>query len=224
MLGVNYERRFEDNHRKGPKRKSPWIEDGDVRMGDTEFILNFMQNKYGTILDAHLTAAERARAHVLRRMLEEHFHQVFEYELMTSEVGRMLAHELLKRAKVPAPLIGVLTRMIQSSFRKHLFERGIARHTPAQIEAMGRDDVDAMVELLGDAPWFVAERPTKTDASALGLLAVAIRSQIEGPVCSYARSIPSLVRYVDKGLAHFFPELGEGTGPSAAAVSANAAA
>jgi len=224
MLGVDYERRFQDDNRKGPKRKSPWMQDGDVTMGDTELILQYVERKCGTKLDADLTPGERARAHVLRRMLEEQFHQVFEYELMTSQAGAALARELLSKAGVPRPLIGFVTGTIRRTFHKHLFERGIARHAPADIEAMGRDDVDALVEWLGDRQWFIAEGPTKTDASALGLLAAAIRSPIESPVCSYARSQPSLVRFVERGLAHFFPELVQGARRDTEMLSSHAAA
>ena len=36
---VPYERSFENNNRRGPKRKSRWIEEGDLRLGDSELIL-----------------------------------------------------------------------------------------------------------------------------------------------------------------------------------------
>ena len=224
MLGVEYERRFEDDNRKGPKRKSPWMQDGIVTMGDTELILQYVERKSGAKLDADLTPGERARAHVLCRMLEEHFHQVFEYELMTSQAGAALFRDLLSKAGVPRPLLGFVSGTVRRGFQKHLFERGIARHAPADIEAMGRDDVDALVEWLGDRRWFISEGPTKTDASALGLLAAAIRSPIESPVCSYARSQPSLVRFVERGLEHFFPELSQGVRQDVGVLSSHAAA
>src|SRR5205814_9315595 len=76
MLDVPYERVYEGDVTKGPKRKSPWIEDGDVRLGDTELILEHVQRKHEKWLDRDLSPADRARAHVLRRMLEEHYHAV----------------------------------------------------------------------------------------------------------------------------------------------------
>ena len=87
MLDVPYERSYEDDNRKGPKRKSPWIEDGDVRMGDTELILDHVARTQDKELDRDLSEADRARSVVLRRMLEEHYHQVFEYELCV-QIGR----------------------------------------------------------------------------------------------------------------------------------------
>src|SRR5436189_2416052 len=83
MLDVPYERVYEDDHRKGPKRKSPWIEDGNVRMGDTELILAYLKIDP----DEGLSSEERARSHVLTTMLQEGFHQIFEYELLVDERG-----------------------------------------------------------------------------------------------------------------------------------------
>jgi glutathione S-transferase len=204
MLGVPYELHFENDARKGPKRKSPWIEDGPVRMGDTELILRHLEATRGVSLDTHLDPETRARGLVLRRMLEEHFHQVFEYELIVTDEGWAQMRAFLERDMSPLVVV-MVGSMLRRSFRKHLFERGVARHTPAEVELMGKADVDALVALLGDRPWFLGEQPTKTDASAFGLLAVAIKSDLPTPVCSYARAQPTLVRFVERALARFVP-------------------
>jgi glutathione S-transferase len=206
LLGVPYDRIAEDDNRKGPKRKSPWIVDGDVKMGDSELILRYVAEKYGKQLDRDLSPEQRARAHVLRCMLEEHYHQIFEYELVALDEGFAEMKKLFA-GKIPAPVLVVLGPLIRRGFKKHLFERGVARHTPGEVETMGREDIDALSAWLGDRDWFVADQPTKTDAIAFGLLAVSIRSSLPTPVCVYARSKPNLVRFVDRALSRFFPEL-----------------
>ena len=206
MLDVPYERVHEDDNRKGPKRKSPWIEDGDVRLGDSELVLEHVAATRGKRLDADLSPVERARAHVLRGMLEERYHQIFEYELIVLDEGFAELKKLFA-GKIPAPLFPIVVPLLRRGMRKHLFERGIARHTPEEVAAMGRADVDALSAWLGDRDWFVADRPTKADAIAFGLLAVSIRSTLPTPVCSYARTKENLVRFVDRCVARFFPEL-----------------
>jgi glutathione S-transferase len=206
MLELPYERVHENDVRKGPKRKSPWIEDSGLRLGDTELILAHLERSRGVTLDRELDADTRGRAHVLRRMLEEHFHQVFEYELFVYDEGFALVRELMF-ATLPWPLSQVMPALARRSVHGHLFERGVARHSAAEVEAMGREDVDALVELLGEQPWFFGERPTKADASAFGLLAVAIKLPLPTPVCTYARTKPTLVAFVDRALSCWFPEL-----------------
>jgi glutathione S-transferase len=202
MLGVAYERVYENDMRKGPKRKSPWIEEQGVRMGDTELILAHLERSRGVALDRELDELTRARAHALRRMLEEHFHQVFEYELFVRDEGFACAREQFGLAW---PLSKIVPVLVRRSMRAHLFERGVARHSPAEVEAMGREDIDALVTLLGDRPWFFGDAPTKADASAFGLLAIAIKSPLPTPVFAHARSQPTLVAFVDRALARFFP-------------------
>jgi glutathione S-transferase len=205
MLDVPYERVHENDNRKGPKRKSPWIEDGDARLGDTEWILEHVQQTRGLDVEGTLSPAERARSQVLRRMLEEHYHQVFEYELVVLDGGFVHLRKIFA-GSMSAPMVTLVGPLIRRGFKKHLFERGVARHTPEQVKAMGRADLDALETWLGDREWFVADRPTKADASAFGLLAVSIRSPLMTPVCSYARSKPNLVAFVERALTRFFPE------------------
>ena len=80
-------------------------------------------------------------------MLEEHYHQVFEYELIVLADGFVHLKQLM-RDQIPALVRPLVTPLIRRAFVKHLHERGIARHTPAEVEAMGRADVDRMLALL----------------------------------------------------------------------------
>jgi glutathione S-transferase len=205
MLGVPYQRVFENDVRKGPKRKSPWIEDGPLRLGDSELILEHVARTRGSRLDDGLAPPDRARGHVLRRMLEEHYHQIFEYELFVLDAGFARMKQMMA-GDIPALLRPVVMPLARRSFRHHLFERGIARHSPAEVEAMGRADVDALSAWLGDRDWFIGDRPTKADASAFGLLAVAIRSGLDTPVCRYTRAQPNLVAFVDRMIGRLFAE------------------
>jgi len=206
MLDVPYERVFENDNRKGPKRKSPWIEDGDVRIGDTELILAHVQEKHGKEIDRALSPAERAQSHVLRRMLEEHYHQVFEYELCVLDDGFAQLKKIFAET-IPGPLVPIVAPLIRRGMKKHLFERGIGRHTAKEVAAMGRADIDALSTWLGDREWFIADLPTKADAIAFGLLATSIRSPLATPTCAYARTKENLVAFVDRALARFFPEI-----------------
>jgi glutathione S-transferase len=202
MLDVPYERGFQNNTRKGPKRKSPWIEDDEVILGDTELILSHVERTTGRALDRELSDADGARSLALRRMLEEHYHQVFEYELFVLDEGFACLRDLIS-ADIPAVMRPLAFTMIRRGMKHHLFERGIARHRPDDVEAQGRADIDALVALLGEREWFIADHPTQTDASAFGMLAVTIRSNLPTPVCRYARTKPSLVAFVDRALARW---------------------
>jgi glutathione S-transferase len=204
MLEVPFELAFEADARKGPKRKSPWIEDAGTRMGDTELILEHLARTRGVRLDAGLAPPLVARGHALRRMLEEGFHQVFEHELILDDAGFAVFGEAL-RPSLPRLVFPLATGMMRRSLRSHLYERGLARHTPAEIESIGRADVDALVAQLGDQPSLLGEAPSKVDAIAFGLLAVMVRSEIPTPVARHLCAQSSLVRFVDRCAERFAP-------------------
>lgn len=206
MMKVPYTRVYEADNRKGPKRKSPWIVDGDVKMGDTELILAYLRDTYGATIDDELTPAQRAQSLLYRHALEEHVHQVFEYELIVRDGGWQVMGGAIKKA-VPAVLAPVIVPMIRKKWTGHLFERGIARHTPDEVEAMGKANLDALATILAERDWLIADHPTKVDASAFGLLGVTVWGGLDTPVCRYARTLTSLVKYLERARATFFPEL-----------------
>ncbi len=149
ILGVPYELVHEDDARKGPKRKSPWVIDDDMRLGDTELILRHLEATRGVRLDRDLDPALTAKGHAIRRLLEEHFHQVFEHELVVRDDG-FAGRRAIFAQRMPPLQLAIGGPLIRRSMRRHLFERGLGRHSPAEIESLGRADVDALVALLGD--------------------------------------------------------------------------
>lgn len=208
MMKVPYTRVYEGDNRKGPKRKSPWIVDGDVKMGDSELILDYLRRTYGATIDDELTPAQRAQSLLYRHALEEHVHQVFEYELICLDAGWSVMAKEIKKA-VPGVLAPVIIPMIRRKWSGHIFERGIARHSPAEVEALGKADIDALATIVAEREWLVADHPTKVDASAFGLLGVTVWAGLETPVCQHARTLTPLVRYLERCRAHWFPELAD---------------
>ena len=55
---------------KGPTGKSPWIELGALRMGDSTLIIEHLQERFGVDLDAHLDGPQRALSVSVQRMVE----------------------------------------------------------------------------------------------------------------------------------------------------------
>jgi glutathione S-transferase len=202
LAGVPYERVIEDDHRKGPKRKSPWIEQGATRMGDTSLILQHL----GIDLDRALSPRERAQGLVLRTMLEEHWHQVLEYELFVHPAGETTLRDQVA-AIVPSFVAGPATWYVRRGFRSHLFERGIARHSPEEAEALGRADLDALAAWLDGREWAVGTEPALVDCSLFGLLAPAIYSPSPTPCFAYAKTRRVLVDFVDRARQRCFPQI-----------------
>jgi len=189
---------------KGPKGKSPWIECGSLRMGDSTLIIQHMEERFGIDLDAHLDARQRALALSVQRMLEEHFHQCFEQQLFFGRGGEERLGEFA--AGMPIPLRWLVPTVLKRGFRKQLYARGMGRHTEDIIIEQGKRDLDAVAEFLGDQPYFLGDRPSSIDACVFGFLGVSLYVAGDNPLYRYGASIENLMRYCERMRTRYFPE------------------
>jgi len=204
IAGLEHEIVVENNPGKGPKKKSPWIEDGEVRMGDSELIIRYLSERHGVDPDARLAPLDRALALAWRRTFEEHYHQAFEHQLFFGRGGSARLHELV--AAMPAVLRPVLPRLMLSQFRKQLYARGLGRHHEADIIAMGQADLTAASTFLADKPYFLGGEPSSVDACVFGFLGVTIYVEGDNPLFRHAASLENLVAYAERMRARYFPE------------------
>jgi len=189
---------------KGPKGKSPWIEYGATRMGDSTLIIAHLAERFGINLDAHIDAGQRALAVSVQRMLEEHYHQCFEHQLFFGRGGEERLQELA--ATMPIPLRWLVPTVLKRAFGKQLYARGMGRHSEDVIIAQGKSDLDALAELLGDKPYLLGDRPASVDACVFGFLGVSLYVAGDNPLYQYGASLDNLMRYCERMRARFFPE------------------
>lgn len=197
LAGIPYEQVIEANPRKGPKGKNPWIELDGERIGDSEVVIDLLSRRYGVSLDDGLTAEQMALGHAWRRMFEEHFHQVLEWELFMHPAGAAWMRASMA-SQMPPVLGPAVFLMLRSHFARQLHARGIARHAPDVIGAKGREDVDGLAAFLGERRFLLTERPTSADAAVFGLLAPMAYWPMATPVASHAKSLPNVVAYCDR--------------------------
>ena len=57
---------------QGPKGQLPFIEDNGKRIGDSQFIVEYLKKTYGDSVDGHLTPGERAVSNAMQRLIENH--------------------------------------------------------------------------------------------------------------------------------------------------------
>ncbi|MGH8581432.1 MAG: Tom37 metaxin N-terminal-like domain-containing protein, partial [Gammaproteobacteria bacterium] len=71
MTGLPYEVIEEASPLNAPKKKLPYIDDGEKVIPDSGFIIDYLKASYGNPLDGGLSRAQQADAHLLRRLCEE---------------------------------------------------------------------------------------------------------------------------------------------------------
>ena len=205
LANIPYEQVFQDDTRKGPKGKNPWIECDGRRIGDTEIIIDLLGQRFGVNLDEGLTPEQKALGHAWRRAFEEHFHQVLEWELLVHPAGA--SYMQAETARSMPPVVGRLVfGMMQRQMGRQLHARGIARHTPDVIERKGRADIDALSTFLADKSFLLTNRPVTADTAVFGLLAPMVYWPMTTPVAQYARSVTNIMGYCERMKARCFGE------------------
>ncbi|MDR3460996.1 MAG: glutathione S-transferase family protein [Beijerinckiaceae bacterium] len=204
MAGLAY-REDRGGYAKAPKGKLPYIDDEGVRVADTTFIRRHIETKYGFDFDDGLTPEQKATAWALERMCEDHLYwAVLDARwLDETNFAKGPAHFF---DAVPAPIRGLVARMIQRKMRKTLEAQGLGRHCQAEIESLGRADIEALAVLLGDKPYFFGETPKGGDATLGAFMLGLLTPVFVTPLRATAENHGNLVAYAARIKARFFPE------------------
>jgi glutathione S-transferase len=205
MLGVDFEWVVENDPGKGPKGKSPWIEHGATRMGDSTLIIEYLRSTFSLPdLDAALSAEQLALSNVVQRMLEEHYHQCFEHQLFFGRGGQDRLDEFGR--SFPPVLSFIVPRVMKRAFVKQLHARGMGRHPEEVIIAQGCEDLDSLSALLGDKLYFHGDAPSEIDACIFGFLGVSVYVEGDNPLYRHGSSNSNLMAYCERMRERYFPE------------------
>lgn len=194
LAGIPHEQVIEDNPKKGPKSKNPWIELDGERIADSGIIIEMLGQRFGVDLDKGLDAGQQAVGHAWRRAFEEHFHQVLEWELFLHPAGEQFMRGFF-RERVPAPLAGFVFRSLQKHMGRQLHARGLARFSNEEVAARGRADLDALSAFLGKRPFLLGDHPATADTAVFGQVAPLVHWPMKTPVAEHAKSLGNVVDY-----------------------------
>jgi glutathione S-transferase len=196
---------------KTPKGKLPVIDDDGTVVADSSFILEYLKEKYGDPLDAHLTDVERAIAFSFWRLMDESFYWYLiqmryrrdeDFALYDPFWGIFLSF-------VPPEERAEPVRAFRENILNEFFHSGRGRHSAEDVEHLAFREYDAVATYLGDKPYLMGDRPTSVDASIYSFLLHAMRVPFESPIKDYGSSIPALVAYLDRMFERYYPELAE---------------
>ncbi|WP_392538882.1 glutathione S-transferase family protein [Legionella sp. 227] len=191
--------------RRAPKKKLPVISDDGRKIADSGFIIDYLQHKYGDPLDGHLTAAQKAEALAVRRMLEEHLYWVIVYSRWIDDRYWPTTKETFF-GHLKQPLYYFVPKLIQRKIRQDLYRQGLGRHTTTEVYQLGIADLHALSILLEESDFFMGNEPTSIDACVYAFLKSIIQPPIPSPLQEYAQSHPCFLSYCERMTQMFYPE------------------
>jgi glutathione S-transferase len=191
---------------RAPKGKLPYITDhgesGDdtkppVVVADSGAIIDHLKATRGDRLDSSLEPDQRAQGHLIRRTLEESLFFV----LLYGRWGDPAGWERTRAAffgGMPPLVRALVPRLIRRNILGALHAQGYGRHSPDEVAAIGRADLDAVAVFLRDRRFLLGDAPTSVDAVGYGFLVNLLRVPIESPLQHHARGLGVFDRYLDR--------------------------
>lgn len=203
MTGIPFRAVVDATPFKGPKGKLPWIEHEGSQIGDSGFIIEYLNTRFGSDPDTALSPAERGVARAMRRLIEENLYWTMVHDRwVVEENWREFRHVVLRG--VPRPLRGAVALFARRGVKGQLRGHGIGLHAPEEIHAIGVGDIGAIADYLGDKPFLMGDAPTGIDAVAYGFLANMLDVPIRSPARDAGLQRPNLVDYLERIRARYF--------------------
>jgi glutathione S-transferase len=193
-----------------PKGKLPVIDDDGVIVSDTVLIEMYLNRKFGDPLDAHLSREQRAIGVAFSRMFDDSFYWFLVQMRYRRDEDFAVYDPIWETflAFVPPEARAAPVREFRERLLRQFFHSGKGRNSEKEVETMAFQQFDAIADFLGDKPYLFGDRPSTVDAAAYASLSHAMFVPFPSPIGRYGNSKPSLLAYVNRIQAQFYPELG----------------
>lgn len=183
--------------KNAPKGKMPYIQDQGQYLADSSFIVEHLKKRYGNALDDWLGTEQAAVALAFQRMMEENLYWVAVYIRWVEPAGWALTQQAFF-GKLPVPVKWLLPPLARRGMLKQLHGHGMGRHSQQEVYAIGRRDITALAEFLGDKAYFMGAQPCSLDAVAYAFLANLIWPPVESTLKQHALQYPQLPAYCER--------------------------
>ena len=203
MAELPYESVMVMNPGRAPKKKLPYIKDGEKTIADSEFVLDYLIGRYALQLDAHLSDYDKAVGLCVVRMLDEHFIWTLMYTRWVDDRYWPEFKKLIFK-KMPLPLRLIIPNQIRKNIQQALLLQGMSRHSREEIESLAKKALTALSNLLGDKPYLLGNRPTRYDASVYAFVANTLKLPLNTAAKAHAQELKNLVDYCERMDQQYF--------------------
>lgn len=196
LSGQEWSRRDFVDPRKMPHGKLPVLDTKERLVADSYNIRRYLETQ-GANFDPDLSDTQRAQAHGLTRMAEEHLY----FQLVLDRWGNDAVWPRIREdyfASVPALLRRPVTNGLRRSLMQGLKTQGIARFSPEERLARVEQDLRAIQAYLWQGAFLLGDRPTSADLSVGPMLAAIRATPVKTPLSRRVAEDAQLSDYIDR--------------------------
>lgn len=203
MLGVPYTART-GNPVQAPRGKLPYARLDGEWLADSQVILDALAAR-GHGLDGWLRDGDRARAHLLRRTLEEATYFLTLHQRWLVPAHYAVVHPVFFGGL--GPVGHAVGWYVRRRIAAATHAQGVARYTDAERDAMAVADFDAIAAQLGDAPFLFGDRPCTADAALYGFACQWLWAPFDGALQRRARAHARFVGWSEAVRDRYWTEI-----------------
>lgn len=191
---------------QAPKGKLPFIDDNGSKIADSRFIIEYLKETYGDMLDQHLNASQRAISVAMQRMIEDDLYWAGMYARWGKSDANWRENKRAIFGMIPLGIRDLVAAYERRLIRKQIWGQGLGRHSQDQIYRVGQQDLTVLSDFLGEKPYFMGDKPTTLDASAFGILVNLLWCPIESPLKEHAKTLNNLSAFCNRVKQEYYSE------------------
>lgn len=196
-LEIPFELKTEQDPRKAPKGKLPYVEIDGETIADSELIYERLNTMTQGKLYAGLTPEEKAIGFAFTRLAEDHLYWM-------GVASRWLDDDWFPNIVrdffgfVPGLFRGFAAGGAQKEVRKTYHLQGLGRHNLEEQKGFARRDLQAIADVVSKHNYIVGERLTAFDFTLASMLSGFMDNQPATWLTDIANGYPALREYLER--------------------------
>lgn len=234
LAGIPHDVSFADPN-KAPKSKVPYIQHGEVLLGDSQLIIRYLENTYnvkkmaGGVADRYtldhaflpfeqLSLTQQSKSDLVRLTCESDLYWATVSIRWGGESGMAQSESHWDKTvshyfeAIPVIIRPLLVRLIRSGVFRDAWGQGFTRHSPGDQLFLAKRAVMAVSVLLGTNPFFLGKHPTECDCIAYGTVSQLLEDTIwPNELAKFVRTeCPNLVEFSERIRSSIFHDVQPG--------------
>lgn len=209
LANIDFERQSFtlDVLRNAPKGKLPYIEtENGFKIGDTRLIIEHLIENGSLDPDLTLSDEQCAISLAMQSMIEESLYWVGVYDRWGNDQNFSITFDAFF-SRLPPIIRNIAANRQRKKMLKALYYQGYGRHDEGEIYDIGKRNVQALSDMLGDKDYFLGtDVPTMLDVTAHAFLVSLIVPPMESSFKEYARSCSNIMKFIARMDAHLYPQ------------------
>ncbi len=180
---------------KAPRRKLPFIKDGETMVTDSTLIVDYLVKKFNIDWDRAYSEEKRAIGHAVTIMAQEHLALILIYIRWVKEDVWQVSQNVFF-AGFSGIKRKILPPLAHRHVRKTLFYQGLGRHSEEDLFRFADEDLASISHIIGENKFLLGPTLSSYDAMVYSILKNIQADPFSGILRDMMQNYPNLLSYL----------------------------